>query len=279
VTLGSEDRSDLAQASVRVGELDDSHDRGLFARLDLKALASDAPALGLGDAVGQRARDIDGDALDLPEAAVSAADLWMNDFGFNVYEIGLRVAEALFNIELNVGNASKLKGAVRYLEATFFWKTAIDELLTRLTKSDRKHWYPVPGASEQEFTALLASLRDLAGYVSAAHGRVPDIRRGHASQKMGLVLSQWVKDLTGSTPEGIDLAPVAWLPDMIDLLAGEGKTPAEIDKNLATELRYHGADDPEKYHAKAPYAGALLLGNVIPIWEWVGGFIDLNELD
>ncbi len=58
VSLGGEDRGDLSETPVRVGELDDSHDRSLLAWLDLKAVASDAPAIRCGRSEFQSLRPL-----------------------------------------------------------------------------------------------------------------------------------------------------------------------------------------------------------------------------
>lgn len=58
VSLGSENRGDLAKASVRLGELDNSRDRGLLTRLELQPLRPLGRQRGPGAAANEFALEL-----------------------------------------------------------------------------------------------------------------------------------------------------------------------------------------------------------------------------
>lgn len=96
---------------------------------------------------------------------------------------------------------------------------------------------------------------------------------------MGLVLSAWVQDLLASPPPGVTLDSVAKIPDLIRELKAAGKTNEEIDQAVAGELRFTEADRAETFGVDELTAPSpLLLGGTIPLWEWVGAYIDLNDI-
>lgn len=204
-------------------------------------------------------------------------DLYVPEIGLDQFRIGLHVAESLVRLRLD---ATSTQRSLAHLDATFRWKQTFDEFTTRLVNSSRTDWYPTCTFENANLKKFRRLLRDVARHRGAAMGKIGPVRRKKAAQKMGLVLSAWISALLKAPPGGVNLAPVAALPGQITKLVKLKKPAHEVDQEVAGELRFKQADKAVSYQVdnSKPVPSRLLLGGELPLWEWIGAYIDLNDI-
>ncbi len=206
--------------------------------------------------------------------------LMVEQYGRSVYAAALIMLECILKLRA-LGDDLFLVGRLQpQLQYLFSAKMVVDSVVEMLRKSDRKEWYPRDGSTAQQnkvealSTLLLALTQVPPGYVS----RRGDPRVKDAQQKMGLVLSQWSKDLLATPPSGVELSPVATVDSTIRGKLKTTKDPAEIDYAVAFELTGRDAFVADGYGvtADAPPPSLLLCGK-IPIWRWCDAYVKLVE--
>ena len=206
----------------------------------------------------------------------------VSPYDLSSFEIALHVARAVLRLRWHGDNVFFELEIGAQLNSLFLFSPVIKRITTTLRQHDRKAWFPGTGGKGPALTApgLIDFHRNLSALSSLSFDSrlfYEDAQVGQARQKMGLVLSAWVTDLLNRPPANITLGAAGEAPAFINSLAKKGRTPEEIDTEVATMLSDECADDPNTYGAAATSEPRLLLHDRIPLWLWISGYIKLTE--
>jgi hypothetical protein len=268
------------ESPQRVGK-DQKLQRALHAEFSKHPAAGWRPELWVGLAAwseqfyGERNHHSHGVRADLIATKVAPYDL-------SSFEIALHVARAVLRLRWHDDNLFFEAEIGEQLNALFLFAPVIKRVTATLRQHDRKAWYPGNGGRDSALTAsrledFHRDLSDLSNLRSNFRLFYRDVQVREARQKMGLVISAWVKDLLKQPPANVTLGAAANAPALISALVGQGKKPEEIDTEVATMLSNGGADDVDAYGAVATSEPRLLLQGRVPLWLWVSGYIKLTE--
>lgn len=197
--------------------------------------------------------------------------------GIDAFTFGLRLSKAVLLSRMAPPDEVICRRAMEDLNATFLWEGSFRELLKILEDSKTQDWIPTPKFSTEKLKKFHLLLQDIAKYRRVMMTVASRNKIKQASRKMVVVLSTWVKALNSSPPPGVDLGPVRWVHDRITQLLNDNRDD-EIDQDVTGSLVYERADIPQSYAVEGSPPPALTIGGVIPIWDWIGAFIDLNNI-